>query len=160
MNNEFSDETLGSPRLPESSAHLDGGAAKLLRWLLFITGCGLLTATLAIFLPAKMMASAHEWLGLGDFPEVPIVLYLARSTSLLYAVHGSLMVYVSLDMNRYWPLVKLFGWLHIAIGLSMLGIDISSSMPTYWIAIEGIPIAIAGCVIVGLWKKVESNSDN
>ena len=140
----------------DSTVNFDAGPAKLLRWLLLVIGCGLLVATFAIFLPVKTMATVHQWLGLGEFPEVPIALYLARSTSLLYAVHGSLMVYVSFDMKRYWPLVKLFGWLHVAIGLAMFGIDISSSMPTYWIAVEGIPIAIAGYVIVWLWKKAEA----
>ena len=141
-----------------STVNFEVGPAKLLRWLLFVIGCGLLVATGAIFLPVETMAAVHRWLGLGDFPEMPIVFYLARSTSLLYAVHGSLMVYVSFDMRRYWPLVKLFGWLHVVIGLAMFGIDISSSMPTYWIAMEGIPIAIAGWVIVLLWKKAEASA--
>jgi len=131
----------------------DSGPAKLLRWMLGIIGCGLMVAAFAVFLPVGVMASCHQWLGLGEFPDSPITIYLARSTSLLYAVHGALMVFVSLDLKRYWPLVPVFGWLHVVIGLVMLGIDLTSPMPMYWIVGEGIPIAIAGMVIVEFWKR-------
>jgi hypothetical protein len=53
--------------------------------------------------------------------------------------------------------VLVFGWLHVVIGLTMFGIDLTSPMPTYWIAGEGIPIAIAGLVIVWLWKKTDKS---
>lgn len=132
--------------------------AKWLRWLLAIIGCGLLVATIPVFFPVKWMATIHGWLGLGEFPDSAIVIYLARSTSMLYAVHGFLMLYVSFDMKRYWPLVPVFGWLHVAIGLTMFGIDLSTPMPMFWIAGEGIPIAIAGCAILWLWRKSSLSS--
>jgi len=143
---------------PNMNLRLDFRAAKILRALMAIIGCGLMVAAAAVFLPAETMATVHGWLGLGEFPDAPITLYLARSTSLLYAIHGALMLYVSFDMKRYWPLVKVFGWLHVVIGLTMFGIDLSASMPTYWIAGEGIPIAIAGGVIVLLWQKANRES--
>ena len=60
--------------------------ATWLRWLLAIIGCGLMVATIPLFFPVALMATIHGWLGLGEFPEAPIAIYLARSTSLLYAV--------------------------------------------------------------------------
>ena len=47
----------------------------------------MLTALFAVFLPVRWMAETHEWLGLGEFPESPLVDYLTRSASLLYAWH-------------------------------------------------------------------------
>ncbi|MFK7767658.1 MAG: hypothetical protein AB8B55_10595 [Mariniblastus sp.] len=129
-----------------------------LKWFLAIVGCGLLVATFAIFLPVKTMATIHGWLGLGEFPGAPITLYLARSTSLLYAVHGALMLFVSRDLKRYWPLVPVFGWLHVVIGLTMFGIDLSAPMPLYWIAGEGIPIAIAGGAILWLFRMAQKTA--
>ena len=143
----------GTSFSPSDSA-LGRSAGRILCWLLRITGCGLMIAALAVFLPAQTMADMHKWLGLGEFPDFPITLYLARSTSLLYAVHGLLMFYVSLDLKRYWPLVAVFGWLHVVLGLTMLGIDLTAGMPGYWTAGEGIPIALLGGVIVYLWKIV------
>lgn len=134
-------------------------ARKWLRLLLAVIGCGLLVATIPIFFPVGWMAAIHRWLGLGEFPEAPITVYLARSTSLLYAIHGGLMLFVSFDLRRYWPLVPVFGWLHVAIGLVMLGIDLTTPMPWYWTSVEGVPIAIAGLVIVGLYRMSGQPSD-
>ena len=129
------------------------GPAKWLRLLFAIIGCGLMVAALAVFLPVSLMATIHLWLGLGEFPDAPITIYLARSTSLLYAVHGLLMLVVSFDMKRYWPLVPIFCWLHVVLGIVMFGIDVSAPMPNYWIAGEGIPIALTGLLMVVLWRK-------
>jgi len=101
------------------------------------------------------MASIHQWLGLGEFPDSPITVYLARSTSLLYAIHGALLVVVSFDLERYWPLAPVFGWLHVVIGLTMLGIDLTTPMPLYWIVGEGVPVALAGLLIVWLWRQAQ-----
>ena len=131
---------------------------KWLRLLLAVIGCGLMVATIPVFFPASLMATMHGWLGLGEFPNVPITIYLARSTSLLYAIHGTLMLIVSLDLDRYWPLVPVFGWLHVVIGLTMFGIDLTTPMPWYWTVGEGIPVAIAGLVIVGLYRAANSQS--
>ena len=146
------------PKKTQSSIRLDSGSAKVLRALLAMIGCGLMVAAVAVFLPVKTMAQMHSWLGLGEFPDAPITRYLARSTSLLYAVHGVLMLYASFDIKRYWPMIVVFGWLHVAIGLTMLGIDLSASMPLYWTAGEGIPIALAGGLIIYLWKKAGAAS--
>lgn len=155
--NESRHPNQGSPSARDSdhdsTRRWDQGPAFWLRWLLAITGCGLMVATLPVFFPVQWSATIHGWLGLGEFPQGPITVYLARSTSMLYAVHGSLMLYVSLDMKRYWPMVRVFGWLHVIMGLTMFGIDVTTPMPTYWIIGEGIPIALAGLLIIWLWNK-------
>jgi len=127
----------------------------ILRILLGVIGAGLLVAAAAVFLPVHWMAISHRWLGLGEFPESPITVYLARSTSLLYAVHGFLMLYTAIHLRQYLPLAKIFGYLHIVIGLAMLGIDLTTPMPIYWTAIEGIPISLAGAALV--WLAIRAN---
>ena len=129
----------------------------LLRILLGVIGAGLLVATGAVFLPIEWMAICHRWLGLGEFPDSPITVYLARSTSLLYAVHGFLMLYTAIHLRQYLPLAKIFGYLHIVIGLAMLGIDVTTPMPLYWTAVEGIPISLAGAALV--WLAAKANAD-
>ncbi len=110
-----------------------------------------------IFIPDSGMAATHQWLGLGEFPDAPITRYLARSTSLLYGVHGLLMFVVGRNLARYAPLAALFGWLHVVIGLFMLGIDLTAGMPWYWTLVEGGPIALAGLLLVWLAKKAFPN---
>ncbi|MEM7454650.1 MAG: hypothetical protein AAF456_09900 [Planctomycetota bacterium] len=125
-------------------------SALWLKRLLFLAGGMLLLAVVPIFFPVSLMAQIHGLVGLGEFPEDPIVLYLARSTSLLYAVHGSVMLTVALNLNRYQGMVPLLGWLHIVIGIAMLGIDLTAPMPWYWTAFEGGPIALGGVLILWL----------
>lgn len=128
-------------------------AEKILSWLLMITGCGLMVAFLFVLMPGSQMASIHQWLGLGEMPDAPITLYLARSTSLLYGIHGVLMFVCGRNIQKYSELVPVFGWLHVVIGLTMLAIDLSSGMPWWWTTFEGVPIAMAGLLIVWLNKK-------
>ena len=131
-----------------------------LRILLAVIGCGLMVATIPVFFPVQWMSTIHQWLGLGPFPEAPIAIYLARSTSMLYAIHGTLMLIVSFDLDRYWPLVPVFGWLHVVIGIVMLGIDWSTPMPWYWTAFEGAPIAAAGLLIVWLSRLAAADTSS
>ena len=44
---------------------------------------------------------------LAPFPSDTITHYLARSSSIMYAVHGLLLIFVSFDIKRYMPLIKL-----------------------------------------------------
>lgn len=125
---------------------------RLLRVLLGVTGVGLLLAVVPIFFPASVINYLHQQLGLGEFPDAAIAFYLARSTSLLYAVHGALMFFVSFNLVRYWPLVRLFGFLHVVLGLTMLGIDFFAPMPLYWIVGEVMPLAATGLLILWLWN--------
>ena len=126
---------------------------RLLRAILAVTGAGLLLAAVPIFFPAAVISYLHQQLGLGEFTNTAIAFYLARSTSLLYAVHGALMFFVSFNLVRYWPLVRLFGFLHIVLGLTMLGIDLSAPMPLYWIIGKGMPVAATGLLILWLWNR-------
>lgn len=128
-------------------------AEKILSWLLMIIGCGLMVAFFFVLMPGSQMAAIHQWLGLGELPDAPITFYLARSTSMLYGIHGALMFVCGRNIRKYSDLVPVFGWLHVFIGLVMLGIDLSSGMPWWWTAFEGVPIAMAGLLIVWLGKK-------
>ena len=129
---------------------------KWLRLLLLAAGTIMLFAVLPVFFPISLMASIHEKLGLGEFPDRPITAYLARSTSMLYVAHGTLIVCLAMRMDQHWNLVPVIGWLHFGMGAVLLGTDLSAGMPWYWTGLEGVPIACAGLLIVWLWKKSES----
>ena len=126
---------------------------KILRWILMLSGCFLMSAFLTVLLPVKTMQSMHAWLGLGEFPVAPITDYLARSTSLLYGVHGSILFYTGLTIQHHWRFIPLLGWLHIVIGIAILMIDLTAPMPTYWILMEGGPIAAVGVLILFLFRR-------
>ena len=118
-----------------------------------LSGSFLILATFAIFMPVSLMSQTHSWLGLGEMPESAITLYLARSTSIMYAVHGFVMFYTGLKIESLWPMVWLIGVIHVAIGSVLIWVDISSAMPTYWTVMEGGPIAGLGVLILFLDRK-------
>lgn len=110
----------------------------------------MLTAFFAIFLPVRWMAVTHEWLGLGAFPASPLVDYLTRSASLLYAWHGGLLLVLSFHIRRYRSVLLYLGIATAIGGLILLGIDLHAGMPAYWTLTEGPPVAVIGCLIVWL----------
>ena len=130
------------------------------RGLIGVVGVGLMSAIIPVFFPVDLMATLHQWLGLGDFPDAPITIYLARSTSLLYALHGAVMFYVAWHFDRCQLLVPLLGWLHVELGTFMIGVDLNAGMPLYWVAGEGLPIALTGGAILWLFRRSSPTSNS
>jgi hypothetical protein len=119
-------------------------------------GCGLMLATFAVFLPVTWMSTIHGWLGFGNFPTEPIVPYLARSTSALYAMHGTVMFAISMNLQRYWNLVLLIGALNFVFGIVVTVTDIIAPLPWYWTLAEGPPVVFVGALICWLWHQSNS----
>ncbi len=131
------------------------------RWLsslLWAMGVLLLVALVPAFMPFAWMQHIHRELRLGELPHLPITAYLTRSLSLLYAIHGGLLIYVAIDVRRHLPVVKCLGWLAVVFGALMLAIDLAAGMPWPWVLAEGPFIAIIGCVVVRLSISVERAS--
>jgi len=129
---------------------------RLLQILLRVGGITMLLATFAIFMPVSWMAGSHEWLGMGEFPESPLVDYLTRSISFLYAMHGGLLLIVAGNLQRYRPLLLYLGIATVAGGVLLTGIDLHADMPTWWTLAEGPPVALMGIVIT--WLVLRSTS--
>jgi hypothetical protein len=123
--------------------------------LLRFAGSVTVTAFLAIFLPVEWMASTHHSLGLGEFPRVPVVDYLARSVAALYGFHGGLLLLVSRDPIKFRPIISYIAVMNILFGLIVLGIDLHAGLSGWWIAFEGPPIVAMGIVIALLNRRLE-----
>jgi hypothetical protein len=132
-----------------------GTAEKTLAILLRLNAVLLLAAMFPMVMPLEWMDATHRWLGMGELPAGPIVGYLARSVSLLYAVHGALLLYVSLDVRRFLPVVRCLALLDIALGLGLLAVDWTMEMPLYWIIGEGPLIAAMGAIFLWLVARTE-----
>lgn len=110
----------------------------------------LLFALFAVFLPFDWMDAIHRWLGLGDLPRGPIIDYLTRSLSLLYALFGCLCLAISLDVDRYLPLVRFMAVASVAFGVIIIGIDLVAGMPLSWIVGEGTSILVSSGLLLWL----------
>ncbi|MCH8805859.1 MAG: hypothetical protein IH986_07205 [Planctomycetes bacterium] len=126
---------------------------KCLVLLLRVLGCTVCLAFFAMFLPLGWMAAIHARLGLGTFPDGPIVEYLTRSLAAMYAIHGGVVLLAATDVRRYAGLIVYLAVAGVLFGIAILVIDIVSGMPAYWTVGEGPPILVIGAVILWLLRK-------
>ena len=105
-----------------------------LKALLRIFGGTCLLAVFAFAMPQSWMAAVHQWLGMGVLPDKPVVEYLARTTSALFAFYGGLLLVLALDVRRYARVIRyqaivmmLFSGVGAIFGLR-------AGMPVWWMA--------------------------
>jgi hypothetical protein len=112
-----------------------------------------LLAMLAALSPRPWIVLAHEWCGLGSLPDGPIVGYLFRSSSLLYALHGAMIWFVAGDVTRYWPLIRFLAALAVIHGAILVGIDAAEELPDWWRWAEGPGFAATGAIVLWLQRR-------
>jgi hypothetical protein len=123
-------------------------------FMLRFGGVVLSCAAAAVFLPRTLMHSINADVGLAPLPDVPIVYYLARSTSALYALRGMMYFLAASDPVRYRPLIVLIAVSNIAFGTVMAGIGTTSGMPGWWTWVESPFIVVTGVVLLVLVRFV------
>ena len=129
---------------------------KILVWLLRASGAVMLLAVIAVVMPFTWMDLVHRQLGLGKLPDAPIVHYLARSASALYAVHGALLIFAASDVRRYLPLVRFLAWVAVGFGPLMICIDHAAGLPVPWTVCEGPSIIAIGVVFLWFARRVQT----
>ena len=110
---------------------------RLLLLLLRLNAAVLLLAAPCALLPFEWMDEVHRGLGLGALPDTPITLYMARSLSLTYALHGAVVLGLTRQWPRYRDFVPWLACLHIAFGCAIVAVDVSAGLPWWWAAGEG-----------------------
>ena len=123
--------------------------------LLRVSGGVMLLALFAIVLPTQWMAATHRWLGLGEFPASPLVDYLTRSASALYAIYGGLLVLLARDVRRFAPVIVYLAVTGLAFGVVMIGVDFAAGMPRYWSVGEGPLVLVLSAVIFWLARSIQ-----
>jgi hypothetical protein len=127
-------------------------AAFLLRCLLIFNGVMTLLALSAVFLPTAWMDGFHRNLGLGPLPQGPIVEYLTRSVSALYAAFGSLTLVIAWDLRRFGPLVTWWGVVALVFGGILFWVDTIAPMPDHWKWGEAPYLLLTGAVVLVLQR--------
>jgi hypothetical protein len=114
----------------------------------------LLAALIPAVMPEAWMDRVHRDLGMGVLPKAPIVAYLTRSLSALYALHGALILFLAGDIRRYVAVTRCFAVLGVIFGFGMLVLDLSVPMPFSWTLGEGPMIIGLSCLIGWLARGV------
>jgi hypothetical protein len=130
-------------------------AEKALVWLLRISAVVPLTALVPAVMPFAWMQDIHRSLGMGELPGGPIVGYLTRSLSAMYAMHGALLCFVSWNVRRFLPLVKCLAVLAVIFGIGMCLLDLLVGMPLPWTVSEGPFIVVLGGVMLWLAGRMQ-----
>jgi hypothetical protein len=128
-------------------------AERLLILLLRVVGVVCCFAVFAVFMPRAWMAAIHEWLGVGEFPQGPIVEYLARSLSAFYALLGGLMLLISRDTRRHATVVTYLALGGMLFGILIFAIDLAIGMPRHWAFGEGPFVFLCSAAILMLQAK-------
>ncbi len=127
------------------------------KWLVLVlrgSAVVLLTALAPVFFPYAWMQSIHRAIGLGELPAQPIIEYMARSLSAFYACHGALILYLSFDVVRRAPVIRMLAVLGLTFGGAMVGIDLVSGLPLSWALGEGPFVIVLSLVTLLLARKV------
>ena len=117
-------------------------------WLLRITAGAMLCALIFVFCPFEWMAAIHGRLGLGELPYTPLMSYLTRTLSAMYASMGAVLLFISFDVDRYRPLIRLVGVLAVAGGVGVAILDAAAGLPLFWTVSEGpLTVALGGALV-------------
>ena len=113
----------------------------------------MLLALVFVVAPRAWMEEIHTALGLGVFPDTPIVWYLARSTSAFYAMMGGLFWLASFDMGRQRLLLLYLGWWTVVWGVMLCGIDLWVGLPLSWALSESPTVILMGVALLYLISR-------
>ena len=127
---------------------------QLQAWLLRIAGTFELLAFFAVIMPRTWMEGAHLWLGLGQMPDGPIIIFMIRQASYTYGMHGISLWVISLNVDRFRLLVVLNGIAYLVAGPVFFLIDYTAGMPLWWTMGDTFGCGLLGAVLLWLsWRS-------
>jgi hypothetical protein len=126
---------------------------RLLSWLLRITGSVEILAFVAVVMPRSWMEVSHIWLGLGEMPGGPIIMFMIRQASYAYGMHGISLWFLASDVDRFRPLVILNGVSFLLAAPLFFMIDYTSGMPLWWMAVDTVSCAFFGAALLWLSRR-------
>lgn len=126
------------------------------RWwlvaVLRVSGVGMLFALVFVFCPFSWMVRINESMELEQLPYTPVISYLIRTLSAMYAIIGGFLLFVSCDVERYRELIRFLGAIAIAAGIGITALDAILRLPIMWTLLEG-PMTIGlGAIMLYLCR--------
>lgn len=123
---------------------------RLLVWLLRLAGATEILAFIAVVMPRSWMEISHAWLGLGEMPDGPVLIFIIRQASYIYGVHGLSLWLISTDVNRFRPFVIFNGITFLVAAPVLFLIDITSGMPLWWAISDPCSCGLFGAALLAL----------
>jgi hypothetical protein len=131
---------------------------RLQAWLLRLAGAMELLAFVAVVMPRSWMEISHTWLGLGEMPGGPILMFMIRQASYTYGMHGISLFVIASNVERFRPLVILNGIAFSLAGPVFFLIDYTSGMPWWWTFEDSLGCMCFGVALLLLSREKQSQS--
>ncbi len=123
---------------------------RLLSAWLSLSGVVCASALVAVIMPREWHATAHAWLGLGEFPAAPIAEYLARGMSAMCAFYGFLLIFLARDVRGRAAVIRFQALALMGISLASTLALIPSGMPPWWIYGDAGAVWGFGLIVLAL----------
>ena len=132
-------------------------AEQLQSWVLRLTGATEILAFISVVMPRSWMAVSHSWLGLGEMPGGPLIMFMIRQASYAYGMHGVSLWLMATDVRRYQPLIvfNAISFLGAAVVFSV--IDYTAGMPFWWTIVDAVGCAFFGVAVLILNRSMRGS---
>ncbi len=127
-------------------------------WLLRLAGAVEILAFISVVMPRSWMETSHAWLGLGEMPGGPIIMFMIRQSSYTYGMHGISLWVLASDVDRFRPLIILNGISFLLAAPVFFSIDYTAGLPMWWTVFDTLGCAFFGAALL-LLDRIISRSD-
>lgn len=107
-------------------------------------------------MPRSWMEVSHDWLGMGEMPSGPLIMFMIRQASYTYGMHGVSLWVLASDVVRFRTLILLNGISFLLAALVFSLIDHLSGMPWWWTAGDALGCGFFGVALLLLNKSSEA----
>jgi hypothetical protein len=129
---------------------------RLLVWLLRLAGAVEILAFIAVVMPRSWMEIAHAWIGLGEMPHGPLLMFMIRQASYTYGVHGLSLWLIAIDVDRFRPFIVFNAIAFLVAAPVFFLIDFTSGMPWWWAVSDPASCAVFGAALFFLSRRPSS----
>jgi hypothetical protein len=117
-------------------------------WTLRAAGLTEILAFVAVVMPRSWMEASHRWLGMGEMPDAPVLMFLIRQASFVYGMHGLLLLLLSTNVGRFRPLVIFTGASYLLSAPVLFAIDYTTGMPLWWTLSDSLGCGLIGALLL------------
>jgi hypothetical protein len=132
-------------------------AAQLQSWVLRLTGATEILAFISVVMPRSWMEVSHSWLGLGEMPGGPLIMFMIRQASYAYGMHGVSLWLMATDVRRYQPLIVFNAISFLGAAVVFAVIDYTAGMPIWWTIVDAVGCASFGVAVLILNRSMRGS---
>ena len=132
-------------------------ADQLQSWVLRLTGATEILAFISVVMPRSWMEVSHSWLGLGEMPRGPLIMFMIRQASYAYGMHGVSLWLMATDVRRYQPLIVFNAISFLGAAVVFAVIDYTAGMPFWWTIVDAVGCASFGVAVLILNRSMRGS---